>query len=170
MSETTKAINLGFAKQAIKYVDLKMTIGADNKPWNNFITLFSAESAHDCVARNREQKYQGPRLSKLRQAARQAEKSGCGNCGEQTAIAFFYLYDRKIGPLEYINRTQADHSFVVIGRLADSPLDKPLEWGDDCVICDPWAREVYNLQNVNMKMYGNKSIFKPQVVYRYDPE
>ncbi|WP_435235035.1 hypothetical protein ACR30L_14905 [Psychromonas sp. PT13] len=166
---TTNARNLGIAQQAITYVESKMTIGADNKWSDKFASLFAAETSGSCVARIRKSPYPSPRLEQLREMARRALIAGCGNCGEQAAIAFFWLHDRKVAPLEYMTRTNADHAFVVIGRKLDSSFDKPLEWGENCIICDPWAGKVYTIRNVSKKMYGSGP-FDPRTVYRFEPE
>jgi hypothetical protein len=77
-----------------------------------------------------------------------AASAGCGNCGEQAAIAFSYLeLSRNARPLDYVGPAGStrivssgniDHAFVVIGRVKGSdPLDQKT-WGVDAVVCDPW--------------------------------
>lgn len=64
-----------------------------------------------------------------------------GNCMELAAIAFTYLYDEGIRPLDYMgfgNTPTYDHAWLVIGRVDGSDLWDIRTWGDDAVWCDPW--------------------------------
>jgi hypothetical protein len=84
-------------------------------------------------------------IQQLRDMARQAS---CGNCLEQAAVAFTFLHRLGVRPIDYYSLTpyvpmKIDHVFVVIGREYDadpaSKLDPWEQWGDDAVVCDPWA-------------------------------
>ena len=70
-----------------------------------------------------------------------AEQHGCGNCGELTAVTFICLYHLSVRPLDYmILKPPLDHAFVVIGRNGNKDNDIfGRNWGDDAVVCDPWA-------------------------------
>lgn len=68
-----------------------------------------------------------------------ARINGAGNCGECAALAFSYLYRRRILPLDILSYALADHAWVVIGRPAGTDFRRPEQWGPDPVICDPWV-------------------------------
>lgn len=166
---TIRQNNIVLARLAVSYVESKMTIGASNKISDLFTSILAPEWSATCVARIRKEPYTGGTvLAKLRTVAQRALKAGCGNCGEQAAIAFIWLYDKRIQPLDYMSRTNADHAFVVIGRDAGSSLDKPSGWGNNCVVCDPWDEEAYYVTNIGKKMYGG-GVLAPRSMYRYDP-
>lgn len=143
-----KAIkNLASAKQAVIYVDLRMTIGASNK-WA------STDEAQQCVRRIRRSAY----LS-LQDMARKAEAAGCGNCGEQAAIAFMYLRRKGIRPLDYMSlKRPGDHAFVVIGRKKKSQATNPKSWGGLAAVCDPWMRKQYYGSQYNVRMYDTRHL------------
>jgi hypothetical protein len=63
----------------------------------------------------------------------------CGNCGEQAARVFMFLYDLGLRPLDYVIALPArvDHAFVVLGREYDTT--DWTKWGKSAVVCDPWA-------------------------------
>lgn len=77
-----------------------------------------------------------------------------GNCGEQAAIAFMFLYDRGVRPIDYMSRVNANHAFVVIGRKLPSKASAPSTWGKDAVICDPWAGHAYAARLSRHRMKG----------------
>lgn len=67
---------------------------------------------------------------------------GCGNCGEQSAIAFVYLRDTlKQAPLDWMMYNDWAHAFVIIGRTQGDPLDLNT-WNREAVLCDPWKYKV----------------------------
>src|SRR5438105_29150 len=56
-----------------------------------------------------------------RASAAKAADLGCGNCGEQAAVAFMYLKDAGVRPLDLMAyQDPGDHAFVVIGRVEGS--------------------------------------------------
>ena len=66
-----------------------------------------------------------------------------GNCGEQAAVAYVYLYHQGVRPLEYVTLANGGHVFVLIGREAGSSLSDYKAWGDEAVVCDPWDNNAY---------------------------
>jgi hypothetical protein len=54
------------------------------------------------------------------------------------------LYDLGIRPLAWVHLDNGRHAFVVIGRSPKSGSN-PSKWGENCVVCDPWANEAYYL-------------------------
>jgi len=71
-------------------------------------------------------------------SANQARRNGCGNCGENSILAFLFLYDLGVRPLDRLGVDQ-DHAFVVIGRAAGDVNDFK-SWGKAAAVCDPWAQ------------------------------
>ena len=160
--------NLSRARLAVDHVRAKMTIGASNKIGD---IAKSFGGALLCVPASRSVDIavpRGPIPAWLKEWAAKAEHVGCGNCGEQAALAFMDLHNRfHVRPLDYMARRNADHAFVVIGRARGSKIDDYLTWGDDAVVCDPWDNKVYAAREVLTKMYGGKA-FKPESLYRVD--
>jgi len=105
--------------------------------------------------------------SKIRRAAAYALSYGCGNCGEHAVIAFTFLMDHGVKPLDFMelfdNRPR--HNFVVIGREVDSEPAKYGTWGENAVVCDPWDRNVYPAREYPVKTpFANCKIIS---MYRY---
>ena len=69
-----------------------------------------------------------------------------GNCDDQSCVAFVYLLDNKVRPLDWMHLTNQRHSFVLIGRDGASGAD-PAGWGEDVVVCDPWNDAAYHLDS-----------------------
>jgi hypothetical protein len=80
-------------------------------------------------------------LEDIKKLAKLAAKHGCGNCGELTSLAFMFLFNKGVRPLDFMALSDpADHAFVVIGRggsRADDGVGQ--NWGEAAVVCDPWA-------------------------------
>lgn len=92
----------------------------------------------------------GKRSMKIQ--ARDAFAHGYGNCTEQAAIAFRYLKKTcnasrlDVMLAEYTNGFMPDkHVFVVIGRIDGSASRELGSWGDEAVVCDPWAPDNYQV-------------------------
>jgi hypothetical protein len=83
-------------------------------------------------------------LDRFRQVANITVKTKAGNCNEQSIVAFMDLYDLGIRPLAWVHMDNGTHAFVVIGRPSGAGSN-PANWGDNCVVCDPWANEAYYL-------------------------
>lgn len=86
--------------------------------------------------------------------AAKAKKNGCGNCGENSVVAFMFLYDMGVRPLDRMT-AHADHEFVVIGRKA-GPVNDWKKWGPEAVVCDPWAQGWRDGQNSNGTYAGTR--------------
>lgn len=70
---------------------------------------------------------------------------GCGNCEEQAMLAFIYLRDKGIYPLDILHKPNfllkfGGHAFVVIGRNEDSSSNTAT-WGESAVVVDPHGEE-----------------------------
>lgn len=63
--------------------------------------------------------------------------TGLGNCEENSTIVYYIL--KKAGVKEHVRilRT-AKHSFTVWGIHPSAKTDKPLTWGEDAIVVDPW--------------------------------
>lgn len=61
-----------------------------------------------------------------------------GQCGEMIFIGFHYFKDR-IAQLEPVTIQNGNHCFLVLGRDPTTPLERPSEWNQEAVICDPWT-------------------------------
>lgn len=155
--------------EAVAYVRGKMTVGASNKI-EDVVRSFGASLL--CVLAIRSvglPGQEGSHLSWIRAAAAKAEHVGCGNCGENAALAFVYLYDRGIRPLDLMSDDDPDHAFVVVGRTRESDPGDPASWGSEAVVCDPWHGEgrAYPAKEFRLKMYRGEQIV-PGSDYRAD--
>jgi hypothetical protein len=142
--------NLRMAAEAVAYVVRKVTRGSGNQS-------YSPPDGADCVAYLRgtmpsTDDWIGP-------LAQRAESIGCGNCGEQAAVAFMFLLSKGVRPLDYMNLYNADgravHSFVVLSFVGDG--DGTSTWGPDAVICDAWdERQAYPALQIaqNMSLFA----------------
>jgi hypothetical protein len=90
-------------------------------------------------------------LDVLRIEADMAKVKKRGNCDENSALTFMYLYEMGVRPIERF-LCDADHNFVVIGRNDVDPNDYA-NWGNTCVVADPWAQGL-NRGNNDMGTYG----------------
>jgi len=88
--------------------------------------------------------------------ARRASEVGCGNCGEQAAVACMYLLGLRVRSLDYMNLYSADgtaiRSFVVIDFTPEGDGNSS-GWGSEAVVCDPWdCNHVYPAYQIGQKM------------------
>ena len=117
------------AFHAVKYVQSKMDIGASNKLPQSY---WGWPARIMCVSESREQilkdlKQQGPALrhsggdqkkAMMETWAYWATTYGCGNCGEQSAMAFVHLRDIwKVHPIDWMQVGNFSHAFAVLGRI-----------------------------------------------------
>ncbi len=148
--------NLSAAIVANQYVKTKMIIGASNKLRPDFLPAWQCSGSLVNTGYMREQidrdvktafntatyttnidgMYKAQRII-LEKTASAAEAHGCGNCGEQSAIAFVFLRKQKTFPLDWMEVDGYAHAFVIIGRKRGSAPATYLTWGDEAVVCDP---------------------------------
>lgn len=154
--------NLSAAWEAVRFVKAKMRFGAKNKIkdlWNSkgqssdaLNDLRNDENQYFATLKSRADNQEvslwtaTERLIEFRAAA--AAVYGAGNCAEQAALAFIYLRDKGIFPLDYMFKPNwvpfldfGGHAFVVIGRNKGSNAEIPATWGDTAVIADPHETE-----------------------------
>lgn len=145
--------NLTWAQKAIAFVKANLPRGASNDP-DNFGQLFDAATARyaakahmsayedNLMSQRSDLSVYASRELMIAHIAAVALKFKAGNCAEQAALAFIYLRDHKIFPIDYIEKpakvgTLFGHAFVVVGRLKGSDPNKVETWGPDAVVCDP---------------------------------
>lgn len=159
--------NLSAAVIANQYVKSKMTIGASNKLRVDFLPAWQCSGSALNTGAMRKQidrdliaaagtlpktdnpiqrEYQKQRLI-LEKTVANAEAYGCGNCGEQSAIAFAFLRRQKTFPLDWMEVNDYQHAFVIIGRKRGSDSTDYRTWGDEAVVCDPWRDVVATVRS-----------------------
>ncbi|MBA3661935.1 MAG: ankyrin repeat domain-containing protein [Gammaproteobacteria bacterium] len=93
--------------------------------------------------------------------ATRALKYGIGNCAETSAYALLLMMEypaQGLPELPIINEKisieritfdeEDDHTFLVLNRDPQTPLNDLKAWNEDAVICDPWSKEVYTIKEV----------------------
>ncbi len=172
--------NLIAASVAVGYVKEKMLYGSQLKfedVWNSAgLSVFCVNSLRELAESDKIVWFNDPnqKFSELAKTRTVAEQFSCGNCGEQSAIAFMFLYEAGFHPLDRMRRTFADHAFVVIGRVKGSNPEDYRTWGESAVVVDPWDKSFYRASDIPSKMYGNPlgiwhpKLFKPIVIHRVD--
>lgn len=159
---TGLASNLQQARAAIAYVKRKLPRGAGNRP----------ESPPDGAACVRSVRDGMPPMSYwVSHLAQHAIQAGCGNCGEQAAVAYVFLQQRGILPLDYMNlydpQGVAVHSFVVIEFSGEG--DSSSGWGENAVICDPWDEaQAYSASRIGSNMMLWESGSSVRSLFRAD--
>lgn len=123
--------NLRIARDAILYVQEQLPRGSGNQ-------THSPTDGAACVSHVRSTiPLCAPDY--IPHLAHRAVEVGCGNCAEQAAVAYIFLQNRGVQPLDYMllsdNTGTGIHVFVVIGFKPDEGTSG---WGKEAVICDPW--------------------------------
>ena len=132
------AENLFYAEAAVRYVKSKVVHGASNK-WEDIkkggiLTLGGTlESRIGSIFNTGGMSDE----EKIKYFAQQAERYGVGNCGEQSSLAFVYLDNIGVRPLDLVEFLNKNHGLVVIGRVDNTGSD-PVNWGPAAVVADPW--------------------------------
>jgi hypothetical protein len=148
-------------KEAVAYVKRALTLGSTNN-MSDFIrspmgggTRWVASAGAQALAGQRinaSLKAAGPMprndprfgITLVETWSKEALTARAGNCALQAAVAFTYLRDKRIFPIDYMKLGgQADHGFVIMGRDGKSDLANFAEWtGGSSMICDPWRGQV----------------------------
>jgi hypothetical protein len=162
---------LAKAQEIVAKVRSMLDIGAANQPT-------SGPAQVECV--NRLRKFTAPDIQfrgaffwsvgDLRTIADRAIRSRCGNCGEQSAIAFMMCVESKIEPIDYMQCAgpNEDHAFLVIGRREDSdPSRYDARWGKDAVVCDPWMNAAYPCSQMSVQLISRSRSFLFESKCRY---
>ncbi len=142
--------NKNAAIQTKLYVQKKMDIGSSNKFGDNLggltLPVWCVSETRDQIVRDlksqaAEIKRLGidPNKAIVETWARHARDMGCGNCGEQSALAFVQLRDVwKVSPLDWMQVGSWAHGFVAIGRISATNAARIGTWNPEAVVCDPW--------------------------------
>ena len=82
-------------------------------------------------------------MGNLRGTAEFATRNKYGNCFEQAIMAFIFLYDRGVRPLDLMTfgSPSYDHVWTCIGLAPGWQGSNLRSWGADAVWCDPWQGE-----------------------------
>lgn len=106
----------------------------------------------------------------IRHRALAAIHRKAGNCMEQSAIVFCYLQGSGVRPLDYYyaSGANADHQWVVIGRVKGSSAADPDKWGAEAVICDPWDKTWYAATEFDTQMHALGQAGLPGSEFRLD--
>lgn len=158
--------NLGNAKKAVAYARSVLPNGAANN-WDDVkrsrgLALSSTLCAR--VAMLGVNPGVSWDVNELRLLSSVAKSCGGGNCGEHAAVAFIYLVDRYVSPVDIMERANADHNFVVIGRYGRA--HEPGTWGETAVVCDPWMNKAYPATEINKQMAAGARV-SPVSTYRH---
>jgi hypothetical protein len=83
--------------------------------------------------------------ARVQELARLGKETDTGNCDELSSVAYLYLQEKGITPLDYfavwrpgvIPGTMWGHAFVVLNRDPKVPLKDFATWSYQAVVCDP---------------------------------
>ncbi len=99
-------------------------------------------TAHTGVGVTRHAGVRAMTVSNLRGTAEYTKRTKFGNCWEQAAIAFVYLFEKGVRSLDYMafdnDAGGYDHVWVGIGLDQGWQRKNLRSWGADAVWCDPW--------------------------------
>jgi hypothetical protein len=148
--------NLAWANAAVRHARKAMKIGAANKDHSK------KKEAGTCLAvvRSNDEKQRKDAKTQLESIlvrADEAEQAGCGNCGEQSAIAFAYLSRKGVRPIDWARVANGDHAFVIIGRKKNSDIADYKTWGAVAVVADPWGNGAFEAKDMVAK-----GVYAPQ--------
>lgn len=173
---------LSMAKAAVAAVKIKLPLGAGNKMddvvaanlertarkagYGDFLSTIARAAAlpvaviaeGSIITYRARDMVSGKRctgVAQIREWARQAVEGKAGNCDDQSCVAFTYLYDNGVRPLDWMHLINGKHAFVLIGREDRSEAD-PATWGEDLVVCDPWNNDAYQLDAAT----GSDTLFR----------
>jgi hypothetical protein len=107
--------NLTMAQAAINHTSAKLSLGAQNDHQNP-----NQADAQRAVVEMRVEMSQLLGSSPIHRVAAFAKSAKAGNCGEQAAVAFEFLKNHGVFPLDIMRLTSGDHGWVVVGRVAGS--------------------------------------------------
>lgn len=141
--------------------------------------------------REAEGSYESLRMLQVEAAV--IRKLKVGNCLEMAKVAFVYLANAGIKPLELVacrpkslpasklpitgvvpeEDIEADHAFVLIHRTRTEPKDEAAlsphtKWQGEVVICDPWARRAYTKWELEEEMALIKRVTAGQTLLESD--
>lgn len=144
--------HLSSAKLAVEYVKKYITMGASNKFSDMLGTLTVVKFCTNAMYKKVDAElaaypdaqfvnnYDEITFNKrfLHANAEWSKIYGCGNCAEQSSLAFTYLEKQNIFPLDWVCTENWSHAFVILNRRRGSDINNYQTWGDSAVVCDPW--------------------------------
>jgi hypothetical protein len=148
------------AQMAVNYTRQILAWGASNKLYDQAVTLGTVNIG---VLRTRITTFAGSitngsgesTMDYWKRVARNASNACAGNCQEHAAVAFVYLMNRGVKPIEIVS--VPNHAFVVVGRgvkpSETGDIGFPNGWADYCWISDPWRGRV--IQGKQLWTYEN---------------
>jgi hypothetical protein len=129
-----------YVKTSVRYRGLNTAGGWIRNP-AEIPQKFSARIKSLNTGSERSANYSGPLDGDvyINELDRLAKETNTGNCSELSAVAFNYLKNQGIRPLDYfaVWRGSWNHAFVVLNRPADKPIARFDEWSRYAVVCDP---------------------------------
>ncbi len=90
-------------------------------------------------------------LDSLMTPALLGRKFSWGNCETKSALGFIYLAQKNVTPIEMMS-VGDDHVLIVLGRKQSGKIPDISTWGEEAVVCDPWAGESYAAVHLPAKM------------------
>jgi hypothetical protein len=149
--------HLMWGEAAIAYVRRYMTIGASHKLTN---VVGSLGESLICVSKLRSEYAGGAKFANWHDAvaenSRLGRLHGCGNCGEQSAIAYMFFFNNSMKPIDWITVNRADHQFTLLG-CATGAGSYHWKWGPRCVVVDPWNGECYPGSEIAKHRWSGKT-------------
>jgi hypothetical protein len=139
--------NYANAAIAVNYVKSKVVLGAANKGYDQLTTvgLVNLGLLGGRVFNNISYVVEGGDNDSIQEALRTAAYAkafGAGNCTEQSAVAFSYLYEQEVRPIDWMGHS--GHMFVIVGREDKGNISsRPETWNAEAYVCDPWKSIVY---------------------------
>lgn len=164
-------MSLVWAERAVTYVRTTMGMLADNRAADRNVAVRDVDAAR-LEGMRRSGAAAGDWQSSLAAEVSAYRDARAGNCLEMAKVAFVYLAEQGVTPLEVAWLTpraainvrlagtpqmadvEPDHAFVIIGRKSTAPerrrrfdgeIDLPNAdaWNFGAVICDPWSKRCY---------------------------
>ncbi len=104
--------------------------------------------------------------------AKYALEYACGNCDEFSSLAFKFLKDRDVKPLDFMKQqgllgsmsTFGNHAFVILGRDKKTDPSDINSWNDEVVWCDPYEDKIGGLDLIKERFSGKEI----SLLYRWD--
>lgn len=93
-------------------------------------------------------------------AAEKAADIRASNCVGLSCLAYQYLVQNQVTPLEIVNFQDGNHMLILLGRKSHYPPVLSVESGlkiDSCIICDPWANKVYRSDEFDREKFISSS-------------
>jgi len=164
-----------YAEAAIKHIRSKLKYGSNTKKdsempdWDP-ARLFKLrkEVMQNAISYALEHDGRVPFLLMATLNYQALDKWGFGNCGEQAQSAFIYLKNAGVAPIDFCQTTVGGHNLLVIGRSSRSDTQDIRTWGEDAIICDPWAEKIYPVSSFYVMQSSEHEVRYPDICYNAD--